>query len=121
MNNVRKNEYMPDYLVKPGEVLEDYLDALGMTQAELAKRTGLARKTINAIMKGKAPITHETALKFERVLGRPAHFWNNLERGFQEDKARLKDEERIMRWLSWLDMFPVKHMIKLGWIRKEKA
>ncbi|MBW2305243.1 MAG: helix-turn-helix domain-containing protein, partial [Deltaproteobacteria bacterium] len=56
MSNKHTNQYVPDYIVTPGEVLEDYLASLGMTQAELAARTGLAKKTINEIIKGKSPI-----------------------------------------------------------------
>jgi plasmid maintenance system antidote protein VapI len=40
MANKQANQYIPDYIVPPGEVLEDYLESLGMTQAELAARTG---------------------------------------------------------------------------------
>ena len=115
------NQYVPDYLVTPGEVLEEYLEACGMTQAELAARTGLAKKTINEIIKGKSPITTETALKLERCLGRPAHFWNNLERQFQEDRTRLAENERLQSRLDWLQKVPVSAMIKLGWIPKKQA
>ena len=45
------NQYIPDYDVSPGEVLEDYLESLGMTQAELAARTGLTKKTCNGQVK----------------------------------------------------------------------
>lgn len=115
------NQYAPDYLVTPGEVLEEYLEACAMTQAELAARTGLATKTINEIIKGKSPITTETALKLERCLARPAHFWNNLERQFQEDRTRLAENERLQSRLDWLQKVPVNAMIKLGWIPKKQA
>ena len=96
MNNVQTvNEYIPDYIVTPGEVLEDYLEHTGFTQASLAERTGLSKKTINEIIKAKSSITAETALKFERTLNRPAHFWSNLERQYQEDKTRLADKIRL--------------------------
>lgn len=118
MVNTILNKYAPDYLVTPGEVLEEYLESYGMTQAELAARTGLAKKTINEIIKGKSPITTETALKLERSLGRPAHFWNNLERQFQEDRTRLAETERLQSHLDWLKKVPVKAMSNLGWIPK---
>jgi addiction module HigA family antidote len=112
------NEYVPDYLVTPGEVLEDYLEYTGLTQASLAKRTGLSKKTINEIIKAKSSITAETALRFERTLGRPAHFWSNLERQYQEDKVRLADKMQLEEDLHWLDNFPVNEMVKHGWIEK---
>jgi len=120
MADVMLNKYEPDYLVTPGEVLEEYLESYGMTQAELAARTGLAKKTINEIIKGKSPITTETALKLERSLGRPAHFWNNLERQFQEDRTRLAENERLQSHLNWLKKVPVNAMNKLGWIPKNQ-
>lgn len=118
MSSTHTNKYLPDYLVIPGEVLEDYIESLGMTQAELASRTGLAKKTINEIVKGKSSITPETSLKFERTLGRPAHFWNNLERDFQEGRARLAEQQRLAAHLNWLKKVPVSAMTKLGWIPK---
>ncbi len=120
MDSAAENRYQPDYLVTPGEVLEEYLDSLDMSQAELADRTGLAKKTINEIVKGKAAISPETSLKLERVLGRPAHFWNNLERDYQEDKARLAERERLQKHLEWLKLVPVNELAKQGWIAKFK-
>ena len=84
------NKYVPDYLVTPGEVLKDYLRYAGITQTALADQTGLSKKMINEIVKAKSTITSEIALMLERTLGRPAHFWSNLERHYQEDKARLE-------------------------------
>ena len=120
MVNSSRNQYIPDYLVRPGEVLEEYLDVYGMSQAELAVRTGMAKKTINEIIKGKASITPDTALKLERALGRPAHFWSKLERQFQEDRTRLAEKERLEAHLGWLKKIPVNVMVKHGWLTKQK-
>ncbi|MDH5638002.1 MAG: HigA family addiction module antitoxin [Nitrospinota bacterium] len=118
MGKTPRSNFRPDYLVTPGEVLEDYLESLSMTQSELALRTGLAKKTINEIVKCKSPITLETALKLERTLGRPAHFWNNLEIQYQEDKVRLEEKEKMQTNLDWLKKVPVKKLIDFRWIPK---
>jgi len=120
MADMASNQYIPDYLVPPGEILEEYLEAYSMTQTELADRTGLTKKTINEIIKGKSPITSETALKLERSLGRPAHFWNNLERQFQEDRSRLAEKKRLENQLDWLKRVPVSQLTKLGWLPKQE-
>jgi addiction module HigA family antidote len=119
---VRKieNRYIPDYLVTPGEVIGEYLEYAGFTQASLAERTGLSKKTTNEIIKAKSAITAETALKFERTLGRPAHFWSNLECQYQEDKIRLADKIQLEKYLQWLDIIPIRDMAKLGWIERLK-
>lgn len=90
MSESLKSEYNPDYVSPPGETLEELLAEKGMSQAELAKRTGRRTKTVNQIIKGIAPITPETAIQLERVLGAPASFWNNRERKYQEYLARMR-------------------------------
>ena len=54
----------------------------------------------------------------ERSLGRPAHFWNNLERQFQEDRTRLAENERLQSRLDWLKKVPVNALTRRGWIPK---
>ncbi len=113
-----KNIFSPDYSVPPGEILEEYIDAYEMTQKELAVRTGLTPKTINEIIQAKAPLTQETALKLERVFGKPAMFWNNLEQMYQEHCKRQEEKERFEKNTKWLKEVPVREMIKNGWIEK---
>ena len=115
----KTDAYLPDYAVPPGETLRETLEALHMTQAELAERTGRPKKTINEILQGKAAITADTALQFERALGVPASFWNNLERYYQEALARLREEEKLFSQKDWLKQFPVTALIKAGWLKKD--
>ena len=67
MAEIKNSSFQPNYAVRPGETLRETLDFLGMTQAELAERTGRPKKTICEIISGKTAITAETALQFERV------------------------------------------------------
>ena len=120
MNKDKKNQFVPDYAVPPGETLLETLEAIGMSQAELAELTGRPKKTINEIIKGKAAITPETALQFERVLGISAGFWNNLERNFQETLARSNEQKSLQRQITWLKKLPVNELIKKGWVKKHE-
>lgn len=117
MSNKIQNQFVPDYVSPPGETLLETLEAIGMSQAELAKRTGRPKKVINEIIKGKAAITPETAIQLERVLSIPAGFWNNRERDYREALARLKEQDRLGNQTDWLKKFPLKAMIKKGWIK----
>jgi HTH-type transcriptional regulator/antitoxin HigA len=114
--------YDPDYAVPPGETLLETLEAVGMSQAELARRTDRPVKTINEIVKGKASITPDTATQLETVLGVPASFWNNAERVFRERLARLEEKRRLERYSRWLSGsgIPVRQMVKLGWIARQR-
>lgn len=110
------NEYLPDYVSSPGETLLETIEALGMSQAALAERTGRPKKTINEIINGKSSITPATALQLERVLGVPASFWNKRESDYREFLARKEEQENLKKQVEWLKKLPLKAMMKLGWI-----
>lgn len=103
----------PTAVPHPGEVVADYLESHGWAQRDLARRTGLTPKTISEICNGKAPVTAPTALALEKVLQRPAHFWLNLQRQFDEAEARHFELTRSAQWLDWARKFPLKEMRKL--------
>lgn len=113
-----KNQYLPDSVTPPGLTLQETIEALGMSQADLADRTGRSKKMINEIIKGKAPITPKMSIELERVLGTPSSFWNNRERNYREGLARIEEQERLKKHVKWLDSFPVNNMVKWEWIEK---
>jgi addiction module HigA family antidote len=117
--NRRRYPYDPDYAVPPGQTLQETIDALGMDQRELAKRAGLSAKHINQIVKGIATITHDTAIRLERVTGVPARMWNNLEGNYREQLARLAQQERLKDDLEWLRTIPTRELIKRGKIEEQ--
>ena len=122
MANELIDEYNPESVSHPGTTLEDVLEERGMSQAELCERTGRPKKTINEILKGKASITPETALQFERVLGIPASFWNNRQRQYDESLARGKEAENLQAFVPWLESFPcIADMVKKNWLPQGKS
>jgi HTH-type transcriptional regulator/antitoxin HigA len=112
-----RNEYSPSSVSTPGSTLGETLDVLGMTQAELAQRTGRPVKTINEIVRGKTAITPETALQLERVLGVPAGFWQARESQYREFTIRKRESQRHV---DDLPRNTIRAMRKLGWIPPAK-
>ncbi|MXY48929.1 MAG: HigA family addiction module antidote protein [Gemmatimonadetes bacterium] len=78
-----KNQYRPDYVVSPGLVLEERLDAHGLTHAEFARRCNCSPQLISDIIAGKVSIVPETALQFELVLGVDARIWLGIEADYR--------------------------------------
>jgi HTH-type transcriptional regulator/antitoxin HigA len=120
MTELFRNQYVPDMVSAPGETLAEVLESRGMSQSELAERTGRPKKTINEIIQGKAAITAETALQLEKVLGIPAAFWMAREQNYREALARSREREDLSRESDWLDQIPHRAMAKLGWITSHK-
>ena len=113
----KQNQFSPNYAVPPGETLLESIEALGMSQAELAQRMGRPLKTINEIIKGKAAITADTALQLEKVLRVTASFWNNAERAYREALARLQEQQRLEEQSAWLNELPLKSLIQFAWVK----
>lgn len=109
--------YRPDRVSAPGATLLDLLEERGLSQADLALRTGRPIKTINEIINGKAAITSETAIQLERVLGTPAEFWSQREANYRVFLARLKEMENLETQKNWLKQFPIAEMKKRAWIQ----
>lgn len=98
-------EYRPDYAVPPGWVLEERLEAQGISQAEFARQCGCSQKMISEIISGKAPLERETASQFERVLGVEANLWLGIETDY---RRQLNKKEQLFwskvlseKFLQW--------------------
>jgi antitoxin HigA-1 len=65
--------------VHPGEVLQDELEEIGLTQTSLANHIGVLPKTINEICRGKRGISADIAMKISKALGGSPQFWLNLQ------------------------------------------
>ncbi len=115
-----KSTFKPEYASPPGETLAETIEAMGLTQSELARRMGRPIKTINEIIQGKAALTADTSLELERVLGVPAYIWNGLESNYREHLARQRAIERLKVDQEWLDRLPVAAMKKREWISQTK-
>ena len=65
-----------------GEVVQHYLDALGVSQSELARRMGTGRQTVNSIIKNKGlRPTLDTAIAIANALGVPLSEMVDMMRG----------------------------------------
>jgi HTH-type transcriptional regulator / antitoxin HigA len=113
--------YEPDYAVEPGRSLRSTLSELGLTQADLAARTGLSQKHINQIVQGIAPITPETALFLERATHVPARTWSAMEAVYRERLARRHDEERFAEEADWLQDLPIRELVKRGYVNRSDS
>lgn len=107
--------------VPPGETLREYLDNWNMSQKNLAVRLELSPKHVNEIIQGKAPITTETAIKLETVLGLPASFWLGLETIYQEAKAHASISEVLDREKKILKSFNYAELARHGLVEKTRV
>lgn len=103
----------------PGDFLREELEARGWTQTELAEIIGRPVRLINEIIAGKKTITPETAIQLGDSLGTGPELWMNLESQYQLSKVRSAGGS-IARRADLYGQFPVREMIKRGWIESSK-
>src|SRR3954462_7486842 len=87
------NEFAP---VTPGEMLkEEFLEAYGISQNQLAKGVGISPNRIAEIVNNRRRITADTALRLSLYFGNSAEFWMNLQTHYDLKMARrnLKPED----------------------------
>ncbi|MCD8287208.1 MAG: HigA family addiction module antitoxin [Clostridia bacterium] len=83
------------YIIHPGETLAEFLEDRGMTQKELAVRTGMSTDHIRAVIHGRKPITAVFAHRLEYALGVKAYFWLNLQSDHDRELAEYDDFHSI--------------------------
>jgi HTH-type transcriptional regulator/antitoxin HigA len=110
MNNRRVAEVFP-----PGEFIQEELDARGWTQVDLAEIMGRDTVQINRIVQGKQAITPETAKQLSEVFGTSAELWMRLESTYRLSLVK-PNSDAVARRAKLYDLFPVREMIKRGWI-----
>jgi HTH-type transcriptional regulator / antitoxin HigA len=79
-----------ELLSPPGDTIQETIDTIGMSQAELAERIGRPKEKLNALINGNEPLTLKTAILLERVLGIPASFWIERERGYRLELSKIE-------------------------------
>ena len=107
---------LSDMPIPPGEILEEELEARGMTQKELAARLGRPAQAINEIIKAKKAITPRTAIGLSKVLGISAQFWTTLEADYRMTLEMNREREALKAEEKRLDEYPIREMIRRGWI-----
>jgi HTH-type transcriptional regulator/antitoxin HigA len=112
--------FTPDWISPPGDTIADLIEEREWSQADLAKRLGYTTKHVSLLINGKAPITEETALKLENVLGSTAGFWLRREAQYRAKLAQQEAEKDFQKWVSWLDELPVKELMDQGVILKQR-
>src|ERR1700728_1344787 len=65
--------------IHPGEHLQEELEALPMTAAELARQIEVPANRISQILKGERDISADTAMRLGHFFGTSAQFWLNLQ------------------------------------------
>lgn len=91
-----------ELIIHPGETIADLLAERGMTQQELAARTGVTSAFISKVINGKKGISGNFAYALECALGVPKTFWLNLQANYEaeildaQEGTTITHEEKVI-------------------------
>ena len=82
-------------IIHPGETIKELLEENGMTQEELAIRTGYSAKHVSEVISGKKNISSKFANALEYVFQIPTDFWINLQGIYDKEILELEKMNNI--------------------------
>lgn len=103
-------------IFSPGDFLAAELEAREWSQIEFSEIIGRPATLVSGIITGKKQITPDTAIQLGDALGTGPEVWMNLESQYQLFKVRDKAANTIPRKAKLYEKFPVREMIKRGWV-----
>lgn len=106
----------PGYIVPTGDFIKEWMEDNDINGAELSRRLDVSRKHVSELLHGKAPLSHEMALKLEYVTGVPARIWNLHEAGYREALARQRSEQDLVNQYERASDFPLAYLRNCGFI-----
>lgn len=78
--------------IHPGELLQEILHDLAMSQAAFARSIDVSPMRISHVIRGERPVTAELALRFGRAFGQTPQMWLNWQTSYD-----LKIAERELK------------------------
>lgn len=111
--------WSPNWATHPGEHLAEQIEARGWSQADFARLADLTPKLVSTIISGRNPVTPETAIKLERVLGLKAEIWTRLQSNWDLFEARARERTTAPQTEAWVRQFPIKELQARGRLPKK--
>lgn len=81
----------------PGEFVREFLEDIGVSQSELARRIGVPFQRVNDVVNGRRAVTASTALRLARFFGNSAEFWMNAQLVCDLHDAEQREREALER------------------------
>ncbi|MDD7389650.1 MAG: HigA family addiction module antitoxin [Lachnospiraceae bacterium] len=114
---MNKIEYQELIAFHPGYYVKDYIDEMGITQEELAKRLQTSPKYVSDLVNGRINLTDEMVLRLSIVFGTSTKMWLNLNQKYIEKKLEIEKRKRIDEECGLVRKIDYKFWVELGLVK----
>ena len=109
-----------NWIMHPGFYLKEEMEARGWLQRDLAFILGCSEQALNRILSGKQGISPDMANALGEAFDVPAEFFANLQQAYDLSQAQ-KPEPGVAIRAKMQNIYPVREMIKRGWVEQADA
>lgn len=81
----------------PGEVLKEFYLPTGLSVGDAAKRLGVSRQALSAILNGRAGISAEMAMRLSKALGTSPDLWLGMQMQYDLWQVKQKPLKGIQK------------------------
>ncbi len=81
----------------PGEIVQEYMEGLGLTVSALAAHLKITRANLSRMIHGKAGVSAEMALRLSEAFGTTPEVWIRLQANYDLAKAMRNRRVKIAR------------------------
>jgi HTH-type transcriptional regulator/antitoxin HigA len=106
-----------NWIMHPGFYIKEEMDARGWLQRDLAFILGIPEQGLNMIFAGKRGVSPDMAKALGQAFDVPAEFFANLQQAYDLSQAREPSPEVAVLGKMQTN-YPVREMIKRGWLAK---
>jgi addiction module HigA family antidote len=93
IQNTKRRQVKPTH---PGEMLrKDFMPDYGLSTADMAKKLGVTRQTVNEVLRERRTLTPSMALRLSRLFGNTPEFWLNAQRAVDLWVAQKKTKRML--------------------------
>jgi HTH-type transcriptional regulator/antitoxin HigA len=109
-----------NWITHPGVHIKEEMEERGWSQRDLAFILGCSEQVINPILNGKRGISSEMAKALGEAFDVPPEFFANLQQAYDLAQARTPDISVAVR-RNMQSKYPVREMIRRGWVEQTDA
>src|SRR5262245_3716503 len=104
----------------PGEFIREEIEARGWSQRDLAYILDCPEQAVNMILSGKRGVSPEMAKALGKAFDVPALLFSNLQKSY--DLAQAKEPDPGIEKRAKIQAhYPIREMIKRGWLENTDA
>ncbi|MGB7265670.1 MAG: HigA family addiction module antitoxin [Terracidiphilus sp.] len=81
----------------PGEIIEEYMEGLGMNVTSLAAHLKITRANLSRMIHGKTGVSAEMAVRLSEAFGTSPEVWIRLQANYELAKAMRGRRVKIAR------------------------